>query len=163
VRSALAAAAVVAALAACGSEERRVVQPPGCVDGLEQLGGPGSRDVMVGGAWFNGLELAQRRRWRFHWDRRRKLGMVRSGIVVPAGGTLQLTVPPEARSLIALQYGTEEPGDPNAVTLSTCHGHYPSAFFMGTLRVRRPICEVPLDWRYGSERGRLHLSFGRAC
>jgi hypothetical protein len=84
---------------------------------------------------------------------------VKAGIVVPAGGTLRLTVPPEARSLIALSHGE----DPNAVTLSACHGRYPSAFFPGHFRVRRPLCDVPLDWRYGRERGRLRLSFGRVC
>ena len=68
-------------------------------------------------------------------------------------------MPPEARGLVALSHGE----DPDAVSLSACHGHYPSAFFAGHFRVRRPLCRVPLDWRYGRERGRLHLTFGDAC
>jgi hypothetical protein len=140
---------ILAALAACGSQAR-VVQPPGCVDGLERYDSPGELDVMVGGAWVVGLERAQREPWR-----RR----VKAGIVVPAGGTLRLSVPPEARSLLALTHGS----DPDAATLSACHGHVPSAFFPGALRVRRPICDVPLDWRYGTDRGRLRLSFGKGC
>jgi hypothetical protein len=157
-RGRLAIVAVLAALAACGDEER-VVQPAGCVDGLEQNGEPGELDVLVGDAWFVGLRQAQRMSWREYWDRRNKVARVKAGLVVPAGGTLRLAVPPEARSLIALSHGE----DPNAVTLSACHGHYPSAFFPGHFRVRRPLCDVPLDWRYGSERGRLYLSFGREC
>jgi hypothetical protein len=150
---------LAAVLAACGSEDPVVVQPAGCVAGLESNGEPGELDVLVGDAWFVGLRHAQRMPWREYWDRRDKIARVKAGIVVPAGGTLRLTVPPEARSLIALSHGD----DPDAVSLSACHGHYPSAFFPGHFRVRRPICEVPLDWRYGRERGRLRLSFGRAC
>ena len=158
-RGRLAIVAALAALAACGSEDAVVVQPAGCVDGLEQNGAPTQSDVLVGDAWFVGLRETLRRPWREHWDRREKLARIKAGIVVRAGGTLRLTVPPEARSLVALSHGD----DPNAVVLSACHGYYPSAIFPGHFRVRRPLCGVPLDWRYGRERGRLHLSFGDAC
>jgi hypothetical protein len=150
---------LAAVVAACGAQEQRVVQPPGCVDGLEQTGDPGELDVLMGDAWFVGLRQAQRTPWREYWDADDKVARVKAGVVVPAGGTLRLTVPPEARSLIALSHGD----DPDAATLSTCHGHYPSAFFAGHIRLRRPLCDVPLDWSYGSERGRLRLTFGRAC
>jgi hypothetical protein len=146
---------LAAVLAACGAEAE-VVQPAGCVDGLEHNGEPGELEVLVGDAWFVGLHETLRRPWREYWDRRDEIARVKAGIVVPAGGTLRLTVPPEARSLVALSHGD----DPNAATLSACHGHYPSAFFPGHFRVRRPLCDVPLDWRYGSKRGRLHLTFG---
>jgi hypothetical protein len=150
---------LAAVLAACGAEDPVVAQPATCSPGLEQHGEPGADDVMVGDAWFVGLRRAQRSPWREWWDRREQVARVKSGVVVPAGGTLRLTVPPEARSLIALSHGS----DPNAVTLSACHGHYPSAFFAGHIRLRRPLCRVPLDWRYGREHGRLHLTFGDAC
>jgi hypothetical protein len=154
----------LAALAACGgADEPVVVQPAGCVDGLEPVGtAPEPGDLRVGEAWFVGLERAQRLPWREHVIPPDRTGSVKAGIVVLAGGTLTLNVPPEARGLIALSYGdADQPA--STVTLSACHGHYPSAAFPGGIHVRRPICRVPLDWRYGDERGRLRLSFGRAC
>jgi hypothetical protein len=152
-------ALILAALLVACADDPAVVQPPGCVAGLEANGEPGADDILVGDAWFVGLRRSQRMPWREWWDRRDKVARVKSGIVVPAGGTLHVTVPPEARGLIALSHGDE----PNAVTLSACHGDHPSAFFAGHIRLRRPLCNVPLDWRYGREHGRLHLTFGDAC
>ena len=153
----------LAALAAACGEETRVVQPPGCSKGYERVPeAPVAGDVVVGGAWLAALRDAQRLPWREHWNRHDKLATFKVGAMIPAGGTLGLSVPPEARSLLLLSYGPEsEPAD--AVTLSACHGTYPVVFIPGALRLRRQLCRVPLDWEYGRERGRLHLTFGRAC
>jgi hypothetical protein len=164
--------AVVAALVACGSEERAAIdeQPPDCVEGLQQASstfGPG--DLRVGEAMLINLRAHQRMRWVELYDRKEKMGRVKLPIVLPAGGTLVLSVPPEARGIIALFYDLEGERPTRVVdgaqnvTLSACRGRYPSVGIPGQLLVARPVCRVPLDWRYGSERGRLHLSFGDAC
>jgi hypothetical protein len=148
---------------ACGASEAQVVQPPGCVNGLERVPeAPVAGDVRVGRAWLPALDDAQRRPWREHWNRDARAAFFKVGAMIPAGGTLELSVPDEARGLLALDYA-EDRRVAQSVTLSACHGHYPVVFIPGALRVRRPICRVPLDWRYGDQRGRLHLTFGRAC
>ena len=153
----------VLAAASGSSEDRVVAQPAGCVNGYERVpDAPVAGDLRVGGAWLAALRDAQRRPWREHWDRHAKAAFFKVGVMIPAGGTLVLSVPPEARGLLALDY-REDRRATQTVTLSACHGTYPVVFIPGALRVRRPLCRVPLDWRYADERGRLHLSFGRAC
>ena len=149
--------------AACGSsEDPVVVQPAGCVEGLEDAGtAPERGDVRVGSAWFVGLERVQRWPWRALRGRDRT-GRAKAGLVVPAGATLTITVPPTARGLVLLDYHAN-PRRTSRATMTACRGRFPAVFFPGALLIRRPLCRVPLDWEYGRERGRLHLSFGRAC
>jgi hypothetical protein len=162
--AALALALAVPA-AACGSssdDDPVVVQPAGCVEGLEHSGtAPEPGSVRVGDAWFVGLEQVQRLPWRALRGRD-GTGRAKAGVIVPAGQTLVLSVPPVSRGLLALDY-TGNARRTNRATMTACHGRFPTVFFPGSLLVRRPLCRLPLDWRYGDERGRLLLSFGRAC
>jgi hypothetical protein len=108
-----------------------------------------------------GLERVQ----RLPWSQLRggdRTGRAKAGVVVPAGRTLRLSVPPVARGLLRLDYHGN-PRRTDQATMTACQGRFPTVFFPGALIIRRPLCRVPLDWRYGDERGRLHLSFGRAC
>lgn len=153
----------LAVLAACGSGTPEVVQPPGCREGLENLPyAPSDADIMVGDAYLSGLGAAVEMPWREFWDPRAKVAFYKAGLAVPNGGTVRLEVPPEARGLVGLEYAPSEEAT-LTVTASACHGAHEVVFFAGGLEVRRPLCRVPLDWEYGRERGRLHLSFGRAC
>ena len=150
-------------MAACGSREQVVQQPVGCREGLERITAePERADVRVGDAWLIGLRRVPRLPWREYWIPREGVAFFKTGIVVPAGGTLRLEVPPEARGLLALAYNPGAEAK-QTTTMSACFGYYDVVFFPGGLEVRRPLCRVPLDWEYGSERGRLHLTFGGAC
>jgi hypothetical protein len=51
-----------------------------------------------------GLGPSQRLPWGEHWIADEGYAFFKVAIFVPAGGTLKLTVPPEARSLLQLQY-----------------------------------------------------------
>ncbi len=149
----------MAALAGCGaqSEAVEVDQPPGCTRALERTElAPVADDIVAGDAVLGYLRASQRTPWRELWIPRERAAWVKLPITVPAGGTLVLSVPPEARRIVALDYG----GDPNRMTFTACHGDSPAVFFPGRLVVTRRICGVPLDWRYGAERGRVRLSFG---
>jgi hypothetical protein len=155
---------LAALMAACGGGREAVVeQPPGCREGVENIPyAPERADVLVGDAYLTGLRRVPRLRWREFWQPREGFAFFKIGIVVPAGGTLRLEVPPEARGLIGLAYTRGEEAT-LTVTASACRGIHEVVFFPGGLEVRRPLCRVPLDWEYGSQRGRLHLTFGRAC
>ena len=151
---------LAALLAACGSEAR-VEQPDDCRDAVDRPpAAPVADDIRVGEAWFAGLRWSQRQPWRERWIPEEGYAAYKAHVIVPAGGTLRLSVPPEARSLLKLDYGDELA---DTATLSACHGQYAAVPVTGALWVRRPLCRVPLDWRYGSRRGRLRLTFGRAC
>lgn len=164
--------AAVAVLAGCGGQERAAVveQPPGCVEGLEPARSTfGPDDVRAGDAVLMDIRAQQRAPWRELWSPRERMAAVKLPVVVPAGATLTLTVPAEARGILALYYDVDEKRPARVtegaatVTLSACHGRYPSVGFPGQLLVARRVCDVPLDYEYGAERGRLELSFGRGC
>lgn len=170
----VAALTTLVASAACGGQDRTAVpvqQPPGCREGLEPARSTfGPADVRIGAAVLMDLRNQQRTAWRKIWDPRKKMAVVKLPIVVPAGGTLTLTVPPQARGIIALYYDTERAPPmrmaegATTVTISACRGRYPSVGFPGQLLVARPACDVPLRYTYaGAERGLLRLSFGGAC
>lgn len=151
---------LAALLAACGSEAT-VEDPPGCRHAYDRPpAAPVADDVRVGEAWIAGLRWSQRQRFDERWMPEEGYAAYKAHVIVPAGGTLRLSVPPEARSLIKVDYGDDPRDD---VTLSACHGQYAAVPITGALWVRRPLCRVPLDWRYGAERGRVRLTFGRAC
>jgi len=151
---------LAALLAACGSSEATVEDPPDCRHSLDRPPpAPVADDVRVGEAWIAGLRWSQRQPWRERWIPEEGYAAYKAHAIVPAGGTLRLSVPPEARSLIRLDYGKLA----DTATLSACHGQYAAVPITGALWVRRPLCRVPLDWRYGDARGRLSLTFGRAC
>ena len=168
-----AALAALVTLAACGGQDRvaAVEQPPGCVEGLEPARSTfGPDDVRAGGAVILALRAQQRVPWRELWRPDEGMGVVKLGVVVPAGETLTLTVPPELRGSLALYYDTaaERPATvaegAKTARLSACRGAYPSVGFPGQLLVARPVCRAPLDYAYGNAaRGRLELSFGGAC
>jgi hypothetical protein len=97
------------------------------------------------------------------------MGVVKLAVVVPAGETLTLTVPPELRGSLALYYDTaaERPATvadgAKTARLSACREPYESVGFPGQLLIARPLCRAPLEYAYGSARGRLELSLGGAC
>ena len=167
----IAALAALALVAACGKEDRDAVleQPPGCVEAIEPAAEtPTVDDVVLGEAILLNLKKYQRVPWRELWLPRERFGMVKLPIIVPAGQTLTLRVPPTARGIIGLDY--QGPTDPQYVTqaatqasFTACYGRFPTVHFPGRLLLARRVCGVPLDWRYGDQRGRLRLSFGRAC
>jgi hypothetical protein len=168
----IAALAAVVLLTACGEQDDGaavVTQPPGCVEALEPTQEtPTADDVVLGDAILVSLRTSQRLPWRELWLPTDKLGMVKLPILVPAGKTLTLTIPPVARRVISLDYRSED--RPTRVTdgqlrvrLTGCIGRFAMVFFPGRLLVARPVCGVPLDWRYGRERGRVRLSFGGGC
>jgi hypothetical protein len=169
----LAVLAALAGLAACGGQDRAAVveRPPRCVEGTETARSVfGRDDVRVGGAVLMNLRAQQRAPWRELWVRQERIAVVKLPVVVPAGETLTLTVPSQARGILALYYDleTQRPvrvGEgATTVRLSACRGRYTSVGFPGQLLVARPVCRVPLDYSYGdSKRGRLELSFGGAC
>lgn len=165
-------AACVLLLGGCGNGGRAEVaeQPPRCAEGLEPARSAfGADDVRLEGAVLLDLRAQQRAPWRELWDRHRTMGVVKVPIVVPAGGALKLSVPPESRGIIAFRYDLEShpparvADAQQSVRLSACRGRHPSVGFPGQMLVARPVCRVPIDYAYGEVRGRLRLSFGRAC
>jgi hypothetical protein len=101
----IAALVALALLAACGEEDRDAVleQPPGCVKALESAAEtPTVDDVVLGEAILLNLKKYQRVPWRELWLPRERFGMVKLPIIVPAGQTLTLRVPPTARGVIGL-------------------------------------------------------------
>ena len=164
---------LVILLSACGVDGRNPVaakQPPACAEGLEPARVSfGADDVQLGGAVLLDLRAQQRAPWRELLDRDRRIGVVKVPVVVPAGGTLALSVPPQSRGIVGLRYDLEaeppaRPGEAQqTVRLSACRGRYPTVGFPGQLLVARPVCRVPIDYEYGEATGRLRLSFGRAC
>jgi hypothetical protein len=154
---------VATVVAACGREETAVVQPSGCRNATGYVGEePAEGDIRVGRAWISGLASTGRRAWRESYRRRGGYAFFKAHLFVPEGATLTLSVPPEARSLIRLEYGARDQVTDKA-TVSACHGFYAIVDFTGGMRVRRPLCRAPLDWRLDDEWGRLELSFGDAC
>ena len=154
---------LAAVMAACGTQEAVVQQPAGCREALESFSyAPEPADVVVGDAYLTGLRQVPRLSWRKYWRPRERVAYFKIGIAVRGGERLRLEVPPEARGLLAVAYNPGKEAT-QTVTLSACHGTSEMVFFPGGLEARRPLCRVPLDWESGSERGRLHLTFGRAC
>jgi hypothetical protein len=163
---------LLAFVVACGGQDRPLLvkQPAGCVEAFENVDDtPQARDIVLGKAILVGLKDQQRLPWTQLWIPAQKMGMVKIPILVPEGQSLTLTIPPVSRGIIGLDYDSEAPRTRHVTraqrraTFTACYGESPQVFFPGRIVIARPICEVPLDWRYGSERGRLHLSFGRAC
>ena len=116
------------------------------------------------------LRNQERAAWRRLWVPRERMAVVKVPVVVPAGSSLTLSVPPESRGIIALYYDVEKPRPARVAdgettqTLRACPGGYPSVGFPGQLLVARRVCDVLLDYESGNgERGRLRLSFGGAC